>query len=183
MHCSSSPNSEYSASDFLGETSLKATTCCSYQPSPSVVCCRSLINRVLLSTLFDPAGNALSLQCPLPHARGGHIRCFVIRECITNSITGKTYKYTLYQGNDYNNRASAKFLLAAVQEKGKRKFAIYMTFNCTGRPVAQLSGNVMGTSYALVSNVSTSSSSSSRNKDALQVAYKLRVRGMMLPRR
>eukprot|EP00775_Hariotina_reticulata_P007611 gene7611-7813_t len=110
--------------------------------------------------------------CPQQHSGSGHIKCYIRRTRLSSGLSRRIYKFELFQGVDYQTHGSIdKYLMAAVQD-GKQGYTMYLDRACSSKPIAQLLTNLMRTSYRLTA----------ADMKLMRVSYKLRVRGMMLPR-
>ncbi|KAF6251043.1 hypothetical protein COO60DRAFT_683495 [Scenedesmus sp. NREL 46B-D3] len=118
------------------------------------------------SGMQTPSGPAIQhpaqliTLCPLQHSPGGHVKCYMQRELVSNGLSGKVHRYVLRQGVDYA-KANGKFLLAAVQE-GKQSHSIFLDRSCSGKPIARISANVMRTTYTLLTAAGSGGSRNAR---------------------
>ena len=153
-------------------------------------------------TLTHPA----QLFALSPRAESAMIKCYIVRESQTGKLRGTSTLYRLYLGNDPSSTHS-KFLLSATQHPWchlshetigisgccRQHTSIFLTYQGTGLPCAKMVSNVLGTSHKLTrcepSFFSCALSQSEvgmdlpRQETLASVKYKLRMKGMMRPRR
>eukprot|EP00803_Ostreobium_quekettii_P008915 evm.model.scf_1818.2 EVM.evm.TU.scf_1818.2 scf_1818:21386-28548(+) len=131
----------------------------------------------------------LFLMSPRP-VEGGLVKCYIRREDISGGLGGPRYRFLLYLGNDHTQDGGGKFLLSAVQHSWQRIF-LYTSRTEWSAPCARLVSNLLGTHHRLLPGRGMSFPSvpaglgiSLPEGEGLGgVSYKLRMKGMMRPRR
>lgn len=130
----------------------------------------------------------LFLMSPRP-IDGGLVKCYIKREDISGGLGGPHYRFLLYLGSDHTQEGS-KFLLCAVQHSWQR-ILVYISRTEWRVPCARLVSNLIGTHHRLLPGCSsyfpsvpdTVGIKLPNAENIGGVSYKMRMKGMMRPRR
>ncbi|CAD7703975.1 unnamed protein product [Ostreobium quekettii] len=130
----------------------------------------------------------LFLMSPRP-VEGGLVKCYIKREDISGGPGGPHCRFLLYLG-DHAQARGAKFLLSAVQHSWQRVL-LYTSRADWSAPCARLVSNLIGTHHRLLAGrgmsfpsvPSSAGISLPEGENLGGVSYKLRMKGMMRPRR
>lgn len=138
-------------------------------------------------TLSHPA----QLFAMSPRRDSPLVKCYIMRESTAGKCGSASVVYRLFLGNDPSSSHS-KFLLSATQHPWQHT-SMYLNYHGTGLPCAKMLSNVLGTSHKLTRCESSffphailhpeMGTELPRSETLAAVKYKLRMKGMMRPRR
>lgn len=121
--------------------------------------------------------------------RGGLVKCYIRREDISGGISPPQYRYNLHLWSD-RSQDSGKFLVSAIQHSRTTK-ALHLSQSVWSAPCGKLVSNMWGSHYRLA-RMQGSSFTGCPVSVGIRVSdvdflgiikYKLRMKGMMRPRR